>query len=386
MAARRSGSTRTSRRRHPGDDLGDDRVRVLRAGVVGGDDDLVGQATGDLAHDRALAAVAVPARAEDDDDAPAREVARGVQDRLERAGLVRVVDEHCEPLALLDGLQAPGDRCGRAQRRRDGGVLDAERPGDGDGRERVGDVEAPAQRGAQVQPRAPATDDGEVRALEARAHVDGAHVGLALDGHRRDVHLGGQARAPGVVDVDDPHPRAGLEQPALGEEVLLHGRVEVEMVLAEVREHRDGPVDRVRAVQLQRVAGDLHRARGVAAVGHLGERGLEVDGLRRRAGEGPLAARDDALHGPQQRGATAGALQQLADEERGGRLAARPGDADHVQPGAGIAVEPRGDGRHRGADVVDLRPRARRARAGGRRPAPRRRWRSPRARSRARHA
>ena len=236
----------------------------------------------------------------------------------------------------------------------DGGVVDAERPGDGDGRERVGDVEAPAQRGAQVQPRAPAVDDGEVRALEARAHVDGAHVGVALDGHGRDVHLGGQARAPGVVDVDDPHTRAGLEEPALGEEVLLHRRVEVEMVLAEVREHRDGPVDRVRAVQLQRVAGDLHRAGGVAAVGHLGERGLEVDGLRRRAREGPLAARDDALHGPQQRGAAAGALQQLADEERGGRLAARPGDADDVQPGAGIAVEPRGDGRHRGADVVDL--------------------------------
>ena len=65
----------------PGDDLGDDRVGVLRARVVGGDDDLVGQARGDLAHERALAAVAVAARAEDDDDAPAREVARGVAGR-----------------------------------------------------------------------------------------------------------------------------------------------------------------------------------------------------------------------------------------------------------------------------------------------------------------
>ena len=118
IAARRSGSTRTSSRPTPATISATIASGSSRAGVVGGDDDLVGQAPGDLAHDRALAAVAVPARTEDDDDAPAREARAPREDRLERAGLVGVVDEHREPLALLDGLQPARDRRGRAQRAR----------------------------------------------------------------------------------------------------------------------------------------------------------------------------------------------------------------------------------------------------------------------------
>src|SRR3954469_19503128 len=43
--------------RDPGDDLRDDRLRILGARVVAGDDHLVGESRGDLAHQRALAAI-----------------------------------------------------------------------------------------------------------------------------------------------------------------------------------------------------------------------------------------------------------------------------------------------------------------------------------------
>src|SRR5687767_13938756 len=53
----------------PREDLADDRLRVLRARVVGGDEADVGQPGADLAHQRALAAVAVAAGSEDRDPA-----------------------------------------------------------------------------------------------------------------------------------------------------------------------------------------------------------------------------------------------------------------------------------------------------------------------------
>ena len=80
IAARRSGSTRMPRpagasvlgRRiaHSGQDLGDDRPRLLRARVVGGHHARVGEPRGDLPHQRALLAIAVAAAPEDGDQPP----------------------------------------------------------------------------------------------------------------------------------------------------------------------------------------------------------------------------------------------------------------------------------------------------------------------------
>ena len=112
------------------DDLRDDRLRVLRARVVGGDDGEVGQARGDLAHQRALVAVAVAAAAEHADAAAARRSssARRAEDVLQRVGRVGVVDEHGERLALLDRLEAPGAPAPRRRERR-GGVVRVRRRG-----------------------------------------------------------------------------------------------------------------------------------------------------------------------------------------------------------------------------------------------------------------
>src|SRR5215218_2480636 len=91
---------------HAAHDLVDDRLGRLRARVIRGHDHVVCQPCRDLAHQRALRAVAVAARAEHDQHAAGSELARRREHLLQRARLVRVVDEHGERLALLDRLDA----------------------------------------------------------------------------------------------------------------------------------------------------------------------------------------------------------------------------------------------------------------------------------------
>jgi hypothetical protein len=230
-------------------------------------------------------------------------------------------------------------------------VRDAERAGGGHGAQRVEDVEAARQRRRELE-----VTEAEARRGPARLERGGAQPRAGVvdgDGHRVR-ELRGQAAAVRVVDVDDAHARRGVgEERALGLEVLLHVAVEVEVVLREVREHRDVPVDRRGAPQGERVRGDLHDHGAVAAVEHLRERPLQVNRLRGRAhGIAPLP-RDDRADGPEQPGGQATGLEQRADEEGGRGLAVRAGDPDGPQRGGRVAVEPRGGRRHRRADVAD---------------------------------
>ena len=100
----------------------------------------------------------------------------------------------------------------------------------------------------------------------------------------------------------------------------------------------------------ERVGGDLHDARLIARVEHLGEGALEVDRLRRRAQHLVLDASDHALDRPQQPGGSPSGLEQRADQECRRGLAIGPGDADGLQPRGGIPVKARRDRGHRGPD------------------------------------
>ncbi len=167
--------------------------------------------------------------------------------------------------------------------------------------------------------------------------------------------LRGQPCAVGIVDVD--HRVCGREireEQALGPVVLLHRLVEIEMVLGEVGEDGRGEMDRIGAVERQRVGGDLHHARLVAGVEHLGERALEIDRLRRRAQDLMLNAPDHALHRPQQPGLAAGGLEQRTHQERRRGLAVGPGDADGLEARGRISVEASRDRRHRGPHRLHL--------------------------------
>src|SRR5207248_9157639 len=85
-----------------------------------------------------------------------------------------------------------------------------------------------------------------------------------------------------VPDVDDrERPWLREEEPSLRLEVGLHVAVEVEVILAEVREDEDAEADAVEPVENGRVGRRLHHARAVARVEHLSERALEIYRLRR---------------------------------------------------------------------------------------------------------
>src|SRR3989442_4585031 len=124
---------RHPRSAHTGDDLVDNRLRALRARVVRGHPYAVAQASGDLAHDRPLAAVAVAPAAEDGAEARARELARRGQHALERVRGVGVVDHDEERLAGPHLLEPTRDRADRCERTRDRRRLEAYRQPGGEG-------------------------------------------------------------------------------------------------------------------------------------------------------------------------------------------------------------------------------------------------------------
>ena len=135
-----------------GDDLVDDRLRILAARVVRRDHRDVGELGGDTPHHRPLLAVAVAAGADDHQHPAVGEVARRVEHVRERLRLVRVVDEHRERLPLVHGLQPPRHAAQRldAVRNRLGRHVQQSRKRDR--REDVLDVEAAAQVRPQVDP------------------------------------------------------------------------------------------------------------------------------------------------------------------------------------------------------------------------------------------
>ena len=281
----------------------------------------------DATHQRPLQRIAITAAAEGADQLARGQPARRAEDVLERVGGVRVVDEDAEVLAFVDRLHPPGHGVGGGKSGRRLVEVDPEREDGADRGQRVLDVEVPGKRQPHRSYRA-------VRAERERAAggVEGdvarAQVG-EMPGRRERrqpraagrLQVGGKPPTVGVVDVDDGRRRAiaGVgrhEQESLRREVVLHARVEVEVVLGEVGEGRDVEVDRGGTTELEGVRGDLHHAGPVAGVEHPPERPLQVDRLR----GGPLdllhRPADDLLDRAEQAGADAGRLEDASGPGR----------------------------------------------------------------------
>ena len=160
------------------------------------------------------------------------------------------------------------------------------------------------------------------------------------DRHPGGARVTGQAAAPRVVDADD-----GLlaplrdEQRGLGGVVVLEVGVEVEVVLAQVRETRDVVTDPVDPVQREGVARDLHRARVDLLLAHHGEQRLQVGRLRGGAHARHPPVGDPGLDRAHQPGGAAGRPQRRLEQVAGGGLPVRPGDAEHHQVVGGTAVD-----------------------------------------------
>ena len=156
----------------------------------------------------------------------------------------------------------------------------------------------------------------ERRAVEARG--DHAIAGLRAAAQ--------QLLAPLVVDADDAAGRVILaEQARLRLEVRLEGVMVVEVVLRQVGKRRDRERRGVRALKVERVAGDLHGHHVAARVAHAGEQMLQVGRFRRGVRRFLMYIADDGAHG--------------ADDARS--LARHAGDMLYQVGGSGFAVSTR---------------------------------------------
>ena len=129
----------------PLEDLFDDRLRLLASWVVGRDDHIVGEARGDLTHERTLAAVAVAAASEDTVQTSCGDRPRFHEDVFQRFGRMRVVDQHGKRLPLVHRLEPARNPSDMLDASADRGILDTEEPGRSDRAQDILDVEAPAQ-------------------------------------------------------------------------------------------------------------------------------------------------------------------------------------------------------------------------------------------------
>ena len=338
-----------------GDALGhlvDDRLRVLGAGVVGGDHGHVGQPPGDLAHQRPLGPVAVAAAAEDHDHPAAGDRPGRPEQVVEGVGGVGVVDQHGERLAGVDPLEAAGHPVQGLEPGHGGAQVDAGGVGRGQGAQGVGHVEEPGQPQPDG-PRPGGRPDPEAGALQGGGDVAGPPVGVGGGAGGDGGHLGrpGEQAPVGVVDVD--HPEGGelrREQPPLGPVVVVQVGVEVEVVLGQVGEHGRLEAGAVDPVQGQAVAGHLHRRRLHARVGHLGQQPLEVWGLGGGVDGRPAGVADPHLDGAQQPRDQAGGPEDRLQHEGGGGLAVGAGHPDQVEAARGMVEERR---RQRGQHLPD---------------------------------
>ena len=276
---------------------------------------------------------------------------------------MRVVHDHREGLPGLHRLEATG----RALRVREriGGSLhgDADGIARRDRRQCVLDVEVAGERRPHVDLTIrPGAEKPRARSVEG--HLEGAVVGVVgarrREGSKRRgagvAQLAREARAVRIVHVDDgprggPLPSPWHEQPALGPEVVLHVRVEVQVVLGQVREHSRGEADAVAPVLGERVRGNLHRACLVTRVEHPAEGPLEVDRLGGRSLDLLLLPAHDALDGTQEPRPGALGLENVANQKGRRGLPVRASDSDDPKRSRRILPEANRDRRHRGAGV-----------------------------------
>ena len=219
---------------HAGEDLVDDGLRILGAGIVAGDHAQIRQLRRDPAHDGALPVVPVAAAAEEGDESAPGDRAQGLQHLFQRVGLVGVVDEdrvvpvggdHLHPalhaLGAAHGVGAFLQRNPQRQAHRHNAqsVIDREHAGDG----QLGQGQLPAHGGeAHTGCCEPQVLGHQVR-LVALCRVGPAGAGGALE-HKV---------CPGVVRVQAAHPALGKEL-ALGGGVIRHVLVKVQVILAQV--------------------------------------------------------------------------------------------------------------------------------------------------------
>ena len=160
-----------------------------------------------------------------------------------------------------------------------------------------------------------------------------------------------------VVRIEHTRP-AKPEQAGLGGPVGLHGLMEIEVVLRQVRERTDRERDTVHAVQRQRMGRDLHHHMRAARIEHLPQQALQGKALGRRALRGEDGVANAVFDRADEADLRAERLlEHMLDKAGHGRLAVRPRHADHAQALRRMAEPVAAELRQRRARIAHAHPR-----------------------------
>ena len=290
------------------DDVVEDLVRILRPGVVVGDEDDVGVLVRHPAHLGALRRVPVAAAAEDGDDVVRAGFANGFDGPLQSLGRLRVVDDDREGLALVHELHAPGRGLHRLDALGDDVQGNLHRDPGGDGGGYVGNVHLADQARDGVEGshrgsnRHRGLEQGEVRALDEDVRLVGfillrgvghyGHGGRRLGEIRRVVKRFLAILGSGDVEVDDRALPLRVGQPPeqLRRGVPARRRVPFMVVPAQVGKHGDVKVAAVHPPLRQVPGANLHRGGPRAVVQHARHELLALESVRGGGGHVVLAA------------------------------------------------------------------------------------------------
>ena len=301
----------------------------------------------DLAHQRSLAAVAVAARADHDDQPSGGQRPQ----RLQRGGAPRRACARSRRSPASPGRRrpAPAGREPRHRRRCRRRRLPASSPASpvaAIAQSALATLKSPAS-GTPAGKRSPSgPSTANVAPSGARATSTARQSASLPNAEKVRSGIDGLVEQPpavGVVEVDQPaaRPLRG-EQRRLRREVVLDVRVEVEVVTAQVGERGDVEHHAVDPAHHERVARDLHRAGGDAVLAHHREQRVQVGCLRRGQRGLHVGARDPGADRADHRRRRAGPLEPGLGEPGGRGLALGAGHGDQREVLGGVAVDPGG--------------------------------------------
>ena len=315
---------------HALENIIDDGLRLLGARIIARYNAEIREIRRNFTHLRALGAVTVAAAAEQSNDTALCKAANGLEHVLHAVRRVCVVDEHGVigigrhdlNTALDAGCSCHGLR--RIRKRH------AELQHDTERGQCILDREMTRNRQLDVCLFALILC-GELHAVRVQLQVGRFEIGLRLaagERHARALCVREHLLRRSIIQIDNALLADG-EQQRLCLAILLHGLVEIEVILRQIGERAYRKRNAVYAVKHQGVRGNLHDHMRAACVSHAGKQCVQLVGFRRGALGFDHFITDEVLVGADQADLVPCVLKHVLDEVGRGGLAVGAGHTEH---------------------------------------------------------
>ena len=219
-----------------------------------------------------------------------------------------------------------------------------------DGSEHIVHVEQPRNARMQMEEAFSAMHQRQLHAVARELHILCRQIGRMVNaiGDDRAARICAHRLRCRIIGIE--HRRLALlrtgsghklKEMRLGARIVLHGFMEVKMILRQIRKDRRIELDPCHAPECKRMRGHLHDDRIHAARAHFGKHLLKHDDVGRRIRRRQHLILDHRLNRPDQPDTTSRMAQDGAHEIACRRLAVRPRDADNTHGACRIIIEER---------------------------------------------